>query len=266
MERERVPAAVNQIFPCERVAEQVNRSLLHTAPRVVPCDRLPQAVLRQLCTRLRAKEIIRRLPATVTPILPQNGNHGAAKGNDLRFPVLRVAVEHNAAVQIHVPNLYRPDRCGAAPAVQKKVDNHPVPIFRKGRFANVGLFQKCGQFRVRIGFLYRFLSLVQGDIQTGHPLLIAPREKGFQNARVAVDTVWRKPSVPHGNNHSVQVCLLEGGNVRLRVQVPRHGFPLGRIAFQRLFRKPFCPAGKEKIRKGFVQCGGAIHPDFLHHT
>ena len=217
LERECVPAAVNQIFPRECVAEQVDRSLLHPAPRVVPCDRLPQAVLRQLCTRLRAKEIIPRLPATVTPILPQNGNHGAAKGNDLCFSVLRVAVEHNAAVQIHVPNLYRPDRRGAAPAVQKKVDNHPVPIFRKGRFANVGLFQQRGQLRVRIGFLYGFLGLVQGDIQTGKPLLIAPREKGFQNARVAVDTVWRKPSVPHGNNHSVQICLLERGNVRPRV-------------------------------------------------
>lgn len=143
LERERVPAAVNQIFPRECVAEQVDRCFLHSAPRVVPCDRLPQAVLRQLCTRLRAKEIVRRLPATVSPILPQNDNHGAAKGYDLRFPVLRVAVEHNAAVQIHVPNLYRPDRCGAAPAVQKEIDNHPVPIFRKSRFANIGLLRSA---------------------------------------------------------------------------------------------------------------------------
>ena len=169
---------------------------------------MPQAALRQLCTRFCAKEIIRRLPATVSPILPQNGNHGAAKGNDLRFSVLRVAVEHNAAVQIHVPNLYRPDRRGAAPAVQKKIDNHPVPIFRKGRFANVGLFQQCGQLRIRIGFLHGFLGLVQGDIQTGQPLLIAPREKGFQNPHVAVDTIWRKPRLPHGNNHIVQICLV----------------------------------------------------------
>ena len=92
LERERIPAAVNQIFPRECVAEQVNRSFLHSAPHVVSCDRLPQAVLRQLCSRFRAKEIIRRLPATVTPILPQNGNPGAAKGYDLRFSVLRVAV------------------------------------------------------------------------------------------------------------------------------------------------------------------------------
>ena len=28
--------------------------------------------------------------------------------------------------------------------------------------------------------------------------------------------------------------------------------------------KPLCPAGKDEIGKGFVQCGGAIHPDFLH--
>ena len=27
-----------------------------------------------------------------------------------------------------------------------------------------------------------------------------------------------------------------------------------------------CPAGKEEIDKGFVQRGGAVHPDFLHHT
>ena len=177
-----------------------------------------------------------------------------------------MAVEHNAAVQIHVPNLYRPDRRGAAPAVQKKVDNHPVPIFRKGCLANVGLFQKRSQLRVRIGFLDGFLGLVEWDIQAGNPLLIAPREKGFENPCVAVDTVRRKPRVPHGNNHSVQVCLLEQGNVRSRVQVPRHGFPLGRIAFQRLFCKPFCPAGKKEIRKGFVQRGSAIQPDFLHHT
>ena len=158
----------------------MNRSLLHSAPRVVPCDRLPQAVLRELCSRFRAKEVVCRLPATVSPILPQNGNHGAAKGNDLRFSVLRVAVEHNAAVQIHVPNLYRPDRRGAAPAVQKKVDNHPVPIFRKGRFANVGLFQKCGQLRIRIGFLYGFLGLVQGDIQTGKPCSLHQEKKDFR--------------------------------------------------------------------------------------
>ena len=123
LERERVPAAVNQVFPRERVAEKMNRCFLHSTPRVVSCDRLPQAVFCELCSRFRAKEIIRRLPSTVTPILPQNGYHGAAKGNDLCFPVLRVAVEHNAAVQIHVPNLYRPDRRGAAPAVQKEIDN-----------------------------------------------------------------------------------------------------------------------------------------------
>ena len=146
--------------------------------------------------------------------------------------------------------MYRPDRRGAAPAVQKKIDNHPVPIFRKGCLANVGLFQQRSQLRIQIGFLYRFLGLVQGDIQTGQPLLVAPREKGFQNVRVAVDTVGRKPRIPHGNNHIVQIWLLEGGNVRSRVQVPRHGFPLGGIAFQRLFRKPFCPAGKEEIGRG----------------
>ena len=138
LERECVPAAVNQIFPRECVAEQVDGSLLHPAARVVSCDRLPQAVFCELCSRFRAKEIIRRLPATVAPILPQNGNHGAAKGYDLRFPVLRVAVEHNTPVQIHVPNLYRPDRRGAAPAVQKKVDNHPVPTFARQPLQNIG--------------------------------------------------------------------------------------------------------------------------------
>ena len=48
LERKRIPAAVNQIFPCECVAEQVNRSFLHSVPHVISCDGLPQAVLREL--------------------------------------------------------------------------------------------------------------------------------------------------------------------------------------------------------------------------
>ena len=180
LERERVSAAVNQIFPCECVAEQVNRSFLHSAPRVVSCDRLPQAVLRELCTRFRAKEVIGAFPASIPLILPQNGDHGAAKGNDLGFPVFCVAVEHHAAVQIHIPNLNCPNRGGTTAAVEQKVDNHPVPIFRKSRFANVGLFQKCSQLRVRIGFLYGFLGLVSGIFRRVSPCSLHQEKKDFR--------------------------------------------------------------------------------------
>ena len=55
LQGKRIPATINKIFSGECVAEQVNRSFLHSVPHVVSCDRLPQAVLRQLCTRLRAK-------------------------------------------------------------------------------------------------------------------------------------------------------------------------------------------------------------------
>lgn len=46
LEGKRVPATVNQILSRECVAEQVDRGFLNAAPRVIPCDRLPQAVLR----------------------------------------------------------------------------------------------------------------------------------------------------------------------------------------------------------------------------
>ena len=46
LEGERIPATVNQILSGECVAEQVDRGFLNAAPRVIPCDGLPQAVLR----------------------------------------------------------------------------------------------------------------------------------------------------------------------------------------------------------------------------
>ena len=46
LEGERIPATVNQILSRECVAEQVDRGFLNAAPRVIPCDRLPQTVLR----------------------------------------------------------------------------------------------------------------------------------------------------------------------------------------------------------------------------
>ena len=46
LEGERIPATVNQILSGECVAEQVDRGFLNAAPRVIPCDRLPQTVLR----------------------------------------------------------------------------------------------------------------------------------------------------------------------------------------------------------------------------
>ena len=48
LEGKRIPAAVNQILSGECVAEQVDRGFLNAAPRVIPCNRLPQAVLRKL--------------------------------------------------------------------------------------------------------------------------------------------------------------------------------------------------------------------------
>ena len=100
-----ISATINQILSGNGVAEQMDACLLDSPPRVIPCYGLPQTVLRQLRAGFCAKEEISRLPASVPQILPQNGHHGTTKGNGLGFPVLCVAVEHHAAVQIHISDL-----------------------------------------------------------------------------------------------------------------------------------------------------------------
>ena len=100
-----ISATINQILSGNGVAEQMDACLLDSPPRVIPCYGLPQTVLRQLRASFCAKEEISRLPASVPQILPQNGYHGTTKGNDLGFPALCVAVEHHAAVQIHISDL-----------------------------------------------------------------------------------------------------------------------------------------------------------------
>ena len=123
-----------------------------------------------------------------------------------------------------------------------------------------------GFFSIRIGFFHGFLGLVERDIEAGNSLLVAPGEKGFEGARVTVDAVGGKPRLPHGNYHGIQVRLLEHGNVRLNIQVPRHGSELLFIALQSLVRKPLCFAGSEEVGKGFLHGGGAIQHNFLHNT
>ena len=73
-------------------------------------------------------------------ILPKNADHGTAQGDDLGFSVFGVAVEDHTRIQIHVTDLDGSDRCRSAAAVQQEVDDDPIPVFRKSRFANVGLF------------------------------------------------------------------------------------------------------------------------------
>ena len=46
LERKRITTAVHQIFPGERVAEQMNACLSDTAPCVIVCDTATQGVFR----------------------------------------------------------------------------------------------------------------------------------------------------------------------------------------------------------------------------
>ena len=114
-----IAATINQIFSCKGVPEQMDAYLLDTPPRVIPCYGLTQTVLRQLRASFGAKELVSRLPASMPQILPQNGYHGTTKGNDLRFSVLCMAVEHNPSIQIHIPDLNCSNCRGSAAAVQK---------------------------------------------------------------------------------------------------------------------------------------------------
>ena len=113
-----IAATINQILAGKGVAEQMDACLLDTAPRVIPCYGLPQTVLCQLRAGFCTKEVVSRLPTSVPQILPQNGNHGATKGNDLGFSVLCVAVEYHPPIQIYIADLNCPNCRGSAAAVQ----------------------------------------------------------------------------------------------------------------------------------------------------
>lgn len=118
----------------------MNTGLAHTAARVVSCDRLPQTLLFQLCPALGAKEIVGVLALPKAQILAQNSDHRRAKRDHLCFLVFGVAIVHNTVVKVEITYLYGADGRGATTAIQQKIDNHPIPIFCKGRFADIGFF------------------------------------------------------------------------------------------------------------------------------
>ena len=89
------------------------------------------------------------------------------------------------------------------------------------------------------------------------PLLIAPREKGFEYACITVDAVGGKVRGAHTDNHCIQIRLLEHGNAHLYIQVPRHGLKLGLITLQSLFGKSLCLFGNDEVGKGFLD--GCTH-------
>lgn len=94
-------------------------------------------------------------------------------------------------------------------------------------------------------------------IATEDALLIAPREKGFEGACVAVDAIGGEVRVPHTDNHCIQIRLLEHGNVHLYIHVPRHGLKLGLIALQSLFGKSFGFSGNDEVFESFLD--GCAH-------
>lgn len=93
---------------------------------------------------------------------------------------------------------------------------------------------------------------IDGEIEAGNALLIAPREKGFEGACVAVDAIGGEGRVPHTDNHCIQIRLLEHGNVHLYIHVPRHGLKLGLITLQGLICQSFCFAGDNEVFESFL--------------
>ena len=97
LKRKRISSAIHKIFPSEGVPEQVDGSLLDTAPPVVFGNRTAQTVFRHHLTCIIGEEIIVRLTFADLGVFTQNGNHRGAQRRDLRSLVLGV-LEVNHAI------------------------------------------------------------------------------------------------------------------------------------------------------------------------
>ena len=125
----RIAAAIHQILAGEGVTKRMDRSPLHTSGGVVPHNRKPQSVLCEQVSKLVTEQIIVSASAANNHVIPKNCYHGGAEGDDLDFAVLRVPENDLFARQIYILIL-DVSHCGSpTTAVQKEIDNDPIPIF-----------------------------------------------------------------------------------------------------------------------------------------
>ena len=186
LKRERIAAAVNQILTSESVSERMDRSSLHASAVVVLHNGKPQSVLSQETAELVAEQVIGGSTFTNCHVIPQNADHRRAEGNDLNFAVLRVPENNLLAAQVHILIL-NVANCGSpTTAVEKEVDDDPIPILAE---LTIGfrLLQERHKFIVGVGFFHSFGSLVNFEIGFCVALFVTPREEDLQRSSVTVD-------------------------------------------------------------------------------
>ena len=205
---ERIAAAVHQILASEGVSERMDRSPLHASAVVVLHDSKPQGVLSQEAAELITEQVVGRFALSDCHVIPQNGHHRRAEGNDLNLAVLRMPENNLSAAQVYILIL-NVSYCGSpTTAVQKEVHDDPIPILAELTIS-VRLSQERQKFFVGVGFLHCFGCLVDFEIGFCVALFVAPREEAFQRASVAVDRTVGQTFLSHLKNHVVEDCRIE---------------------------------------------------------
>ena len=159
---------------------------LNTSGFIVFRDCDPQRILGQELTELIAKQIVFRAASSDCHVLLEDGNHGAAKRDKLDSTVFRVSHCNLSSLAINILNLNISHGSSSTTAVEKKIDDNPIPKLTEVAVCR-RLLQQNTQFFIRVDLFNGFGSLKEFDIQSGITLFVAPREENLQCACVAVD-------------------------------------------------------------------------------
>ena len=183
---ERIAAAIDQIFTSKGVSECVDRSPLHASAVVVLHDSKPQGVLSQEAAELITEQVVGRFALSDCHVIPQNGHHRRAEGNDLNLAAFPMPEYNLSAAQVDILIL-NVANCGSpTTAVQKEVHDDPIPILAELTIS-VRLLQERHEFIVCVSFLHSFRCLVDFEIGFCVALFVAPREENLQSSCVTVD-------------------------------------------------------------------------------
>jgi hypothetical protein len=113
-----------------------------------------------------------------------------------------------SSAQIHILILNVADCGSPTTAVQEEVHDDPIPILTELTIS-LRLCQERQKLFVRVNLFDCLSSLVNFEIGFCVALFVAPREKAFQGAGVAVDGTVGQSFLSHLKNHVVEDCRTE---------------------------------------------------------
>ena len=88
----------------------------------------PQGVLCEEVPELIAEEPVGTTSPTNCHVIPKNSNHRRAERNDLNLAVLRVPENDLFSGKVYILNLDVSHRGSPTAAVEKEIDDDPIPI------------------------------------------------------------------------------------------------------------------------------------------